>query len=500
MKKTALKLISLLLVLLTVFACLAACKRDGEEADGEEGGDGADGEVTTVETSKWETDENGFVKDTINRTLGGKEMRVLIDTSNRDDILPENSTLGENAIMDKVYTRNLELELRMECTFKVSTAPGEWVNMAEFVEVAEKAGDNQIDLICAFSLVPPTLAKRGLLSNLNNLEYPQIEMPWWAKSVSDWQSGGALYFVAGNSSNRVIRAQECVLVNADMIAADSSLTPVEELVLDNKWTVDKMVEYALTVNTDTSVPENEIVYGLVVDDHSRVDQFYYGAGLNMMRNNNGTVELAVFDQSHVEKTGKLVDKLGKIASTTGFFVDVNNKKNLMKSNQTMFMAAHMQALLNLDSTSAYFPVPAPMYDEEQGEYYTTPHNSYDVWCVPMTASNKEDSAILLEAIASSDYRTLAPYFYEEKLKMRYSDSADGMQIFDIIRNATNVDFGRIQSEPMGVMESPFRGCFSTTEAALYQNNYATKMNDTLKIKYETYLLEILTAYTKYKDR
>lgn len=498
MKKRILRIVCLMLCLCSLLACFAACKKDEEEAND-------DTSVTTAGEAGdgFETDENGFVKDTINRTLGGKEVRILMDTSSLNDVMPQEFTSGGNAIQDKAYTRNLNLAMRLECTFKTFTAPGEWANMTEYITVAEKAGDNDIDIICAFSLVPPLLQSRGLLSNLANLEYPQLEMPWWPESVRGWEHNGAIYYVSNTSSNRVIRAQEVVFANTAMINNDPDLEPLEQLVIDGKWTLDVMLDYAKTVTTDTTLPENERVYGLVADDYSRMDQFYYGAGMSMTQvNADGEIELTVFEQSAIDKTLKVIGKLGEIAGTPSFFIDNNNASKLMeKQNAPMFMAGYMNLLLGLPDGSTYIPLPTPKYDaEEQTRYYTTPHNSYDVWCVPFTADNKEDSALVIEAIASSDYREMAPYFYEDKLKMRYSESAQGMQIFDIIRNATHVDFARVAAKDMGIMEGSFRLCFYKGGTSYDEGRYVTDLKpDTPGAKINA-LNMILTTFKLYKNQ
>ncbi|MBQ8849062.1 MAG: hypothetical protein IJ011_01860 [Clostridia bacterium] len=498
MKKKILQIICIALCLYTVITCLGACGMlNSDDKESESVTNGGNGDVVD-DDDEVETDENGYVVDSIDRTLNGRKIIILMDTSSQSDIMPDEATSGKNVIQDKAYLRRLALETELGCTFEIQTAPGEYDNMNDFIVVAEKAGYNNVDIICSFSLVPSMLQQKGLLSNLKNLQYPELDKPWWPESVKQWEHDGALYYIANNSSNRVVRAQEVVFANVGMIR-DLGLEALDQKVIDYQWTIDLMIQYAKYVNTDTSLPESERVYGLVSDQFGRMDQFYYGSGLSMMsRNADGEIVLNVFDESAKSKTTSLVSKLGDIASTPSFFIDNNNKLKIMKANRTMFMAGYMNMIFELEDGSTYMPLPTPMYDTDQERYYTTPHNSYDVWSVPHTASNKEDSALVIEAIASSDYREMAPFFYEDKLKMRYSESALGVEIFDLIRTSTNIDFGRITASSMGIMEGAFRQCFYSG-GTVYNNVYESQLKEH-ETAYPTNLALILMTFSKYKNQ
>ena len=488
-----LKALSLLLCLCAILTAVCSCgllkKGNGEDSVSDIGGNGGD-----------IVDDNGYEKDSIDRTLGGREIIILMDTSSHSDIMPGEGS--KDAVQNKAYIRSLELKKRLDCSFEVQLAPGEWKGMSDFVAVAEKAGINKVDVICAFSCVPSTLQQNGFLSNLKNLQYPELDKPWWPESVKRWEHDGALYYVANNSSNRVIRAQSVVFANTKMIE-QNGLAPLEEKVLNYEWTVDLMLQYAKTVPIDDKIDDDSL-FGLSVDDSSRMDQFYYGAGLKMMdRNEDGEIVLSALDESSKSKTTRLISKLGEIAATNGFYINNEGSRQgaaMMVENRTMFLAGYMNLAFSLDDASTYIPLPTPMFEpSEDPRYYTTPHNSYDTWCVPHTAVNKEDSALVIEAFASSDYREMAPYFYDKCLKMRYSESENGVKIFDLIRNSTNVDFGRITSRTMDIMEGPFRTCFFRGNKTEFSMLYESELTTAGK-NWQTNLETIVTTFALWKDQ
>ena len=231
-----------LLCLLTVLLLLpafASCKKTQDDVpDGTSGGE----TVATLEPEepKWELDENGYVKDTIpEMNCRGKEIHVLCWDENVLNVLPKDVG-SKNVVQEEVYLRRLNLETRLNIKFKVSTTPGNAQKRDSFLTQARKANDEQYDLICSFSLHPSVLAQEGLLYNLNNLTYPQLEMPWWPESITEWEQYGGLYFIASNSSVSAINSMEIMLANTSMITELGLKNPID-LVLEGNWTVENMI-------------------------------------------------------------------------------------------------------------------------------------------------------------------------------------------------------------------------------------------------------------------
>jgi hypothetical protein len=124
--------------------------------------------------------------------------------------------------------------------------------------------------------------------------------------------------------------------------------------------------------------------------------------------------------------------------------------------QVAFMACCLNQVTTMDDTTIYTALPVPKYDENQEEYRTVNTNGFDVWCIPLAAQDPELSATIMEAVASADYRSVAPFYYDQYLKLRYSNNDIGVEIYDIIRNSVFIDFGRISAVNMGILETVFR--------------------------------------------
>ena len=442
-------------------------------------------------------DENGYVLDSIDRTLGGREINILTYTTSKDYLAPEQSTNGTNYITDEVYMRNLDLEDRLGCTFNFVYVDGEWNDRTTFVSAAEKSGDTGVDIICSYSLWPSLLTVRGMLTNLKNLEYPELTKPWWPDSLSNYEVGGALYYVSNNSSIETVRSLAVMLVQNKMLE-QRGLESLEDDVLEGTWTMDKMISYALMVDTDMDLPQNVRQYGLVSWGETSIDALYYGAGLEMVvKDANDEHVLMPETQTHKERVLTFISKLSPLCSTERF--DMPRNFDTLNSGRAMFFVANMENVQTLEDGNIYSVYPLPKLDETQKEYRTISHNSYDTWCIPTTATSREDSALVIEGFASSDYRTLAPLYYENRLKIRYSKDAIGAEIFDIVRHSAYLDFGRIASATLGVMEVPIRSCFWYEEEVQCTDRYISELGKNINM-YKTSLKSILKYYEMYSDR
>ena len=203
MKHKTIRLLTGLLTCLLCLGLLAACKGDGETPAGTSGTAGSSGTGGTPgpQEPEYETDENGYIKDTIpDTTYGGAVLQLLCWEEARDNVAPADHGGGSDEVQEQAYLRLMRVESRLAVQLDVSTAPGSWQNRDTFLAQARLSNEVGYDLICSFSLHPPVLAQEGLLYNLNNLTYPELGMPWWPESITEWEQYGGLYFISSNSA------------------------------------------------------------------------------------------------------------------------------------------------------------------------------------------------------------------------------------------------------------------------------------------------------------
>lgn len=500
--KKGLRFTVLVMALLMLLGAVASCKKETpKHSDGtDNGGEPTHSatEPTTDVDEPEETDENGYVIDNIPTVdYKGKTLNVLWWKESADVAVPLDVTNTKDEVLKKTYYQMIELETRLNVNLNISRVNGSFQNKAAFLEAARKAGENSMDLICSFSLWPSILATENLLVDVKTLSYPNLDKPWWPASTEEWSQYGKLFFVSSNSSLTALRSMEVMFCNSTLFT-DRQLEDPVELALAGNWTVDKMLELVEAFNNDLDENDPNHIYGLTIDDHSRADALYYGAGFLTTRNNSeGVAELAYTSASDKQLISDFIDKLIPIFGTTATGI-AKDKRDWMKEHKTALMVASLGNVTELNDTD-YAPMPSPKLNSSQEDYRIIQNNGYDVWCVPTSAADPEISGIVIEAIASADYRGIAPFYFDKYMRLRYSSDSKSSAMFQLVRSSVIYNFGRVA----GLMDGGtsfeaglfFRPCFwnYTANVKMGENNFLTiiESNDT---NCKASLLKVLQGY------
>ncbi|MBO7176411.1 MAG: hypothetical protein J6W14_03480, partial [Clostridia bacterium] len=260
------RLLAGMLAAMTVFSVVAC----GKTEDPSETTTAPVGEVTTdaatevttaapVETAPTH-DANGYLLDDIpEQNHGGQKVTVLVYKEGTSMILPDEDN-PLNLVHNTVYMRNVAVEERLGIEFEPIYCDGGWNYQTEFISKATLAGENY-DLIASYSLWPQVLAVQGHLYNLKNQIYPNLDQPWWCQSVREWEQHGSLFFATSNASVRFISEAEAIFANMPILNNYGAEDPTM-LVLEGKWTLDKLHEMSSLMHTDVNSDGINIPYGL----------------------------------------------------------------------------------------------------------------------------------------------------------------------------------------------------------------------------------------------
>ncbi len=466
--KKSVRLLTLLLAMLSVMLLFAACK--GKEED------------PTVTQPSGETappldlDENGYQNDTIpeGTDFGREVVKVLTWESKAPFLFSEG--YNEDEVNNTIFRRQAALEERLNFTFDiVDNVKGEWADMDEWLEAGRNSADLEIDLIGTFAKWPSVLAQEGLLCNLNNLDFPDREMPWWPKAIDDWEQSGALYYIAENSSIPTINSMMLMLINEKMITDRGMESPIK-LSLEGTWYMDTMLTYAMNFASDDMNAETK-TFGLSVHDTPVLDSMLAAIGFKTLSNDeDGNATQQLLNQSVKEKVTGYINKLAPVFESGN--VSVGERNDLMASKRTAMHITSLYYIQFLEDLS-YSPVPLPKLDSNQKEYYTIQDNSWDMWCVPVSARNPQMSATVLEGLASADYRTVAPYYFDKYIKIRYAEDEINTKMFELIRASLTYDLGRVIDigKAGSLAYGPWRNTFIGSNSAGYTNVIHAEISD-----------------------
>ncbi len=444
------------LCLLMLLPGIVSCtSKDTPEDSGSNGSDS----TTTTEESPY--DENGYLKDDLyGIDLGGQEVKV-ITWDNNPYLFPlqEEDT---DKMVNLVYERDRYLEERFninfEITRKTSSASADRT-AAQALYNAVLSGADTYDVCAAYAIWPPYMASQGLLYDLNSLNYVNTEKPWYPET-DQWEVYNRLFYVASSSSISSFNSMKIIYANTALIA-DYKLDDVIDVVLDGKWTLEKMKEYSRNWLSSAQENPDDHVYGVLWCHRVLMEGFFYSAGFHSTQKDAaGLPQLTYLDKNVVEQIDGFVETIRDIMDSDECFILKSADMNYVANHKTVFYAATMDNIIQIAGDKDISVIPLPKLNEAQEEYYTSRDHGYDMFCVPTTTADPQVGALIIEAIASSDYRTIGPYYFDKNMKYRYSNSEKGVEIFELIRDSVSLDFVTVNYKALNgyIIESVLRNC------------------------------------------
>lgn len=371
------KLLSLSLVALMLMGMLVAC---GDTDDPQQTNNPT---VTTASPSNADTttepvddnlDANGFWNDDLPSDLNfGKTINILYwSDAEKPEFFVEDYT-GE-VVNDAILNRNRKVEERLGITFNWVGTLGNYNNQSNFVTQAQNSVNSggDIDIFAGYSMTAATLAIQNLTQNLMELEYLNLEQPWWPESlISETTINGKLFSCSGDIATSMLHFMYGCFVNRDMLK-DFSLEDPYDLVENGTWTIDKMISMATGVYSDLDGSNSLTVddrYGFITSS-IHFDSFFTSAGLKTVeKDNEGNLIISPLFGS--EKTQALLEKINAFFHDSGE-VNLTATGSIFKLGQTLFTVDRVYMAENhlRDVEFDYGVIPVPKYDEEQENYVT----------------------------------------------------------------------------------------------------------------------------------
>ena len=441
--KKAKQLISAFLLISLLAA--VSCGGDGEKANDD----------TTISDDTTTAGQETTVQDSLPSDLsyGGETFTMLVNGSVGAPEFFVDEQDGD-VVNDTIYDRNARVSERLNVNFKFIEEPGafnERKTFAQRVSQSVLANDSTYDAVAGYSMAIASLAADNMLIDLNSTEYIDLAKPWWSQNLMSQSSvNGKLYFASGDISTTLTYMMYAMYFNKNIMAANNIEEPYD-LVLDGKWTLDKLLELSTGVyqdlNGDGQKKVDDDLFGL--ETYAvYVDPYFYSCGLRTTElDADGVPQISTLFGS--EKTQALIEKLvNAFFATNDCVISGFDSKELYKyfeQNRFMFSAREVQyGVTNLRNADfEYGILPMPKWDEAQEDYYTIASFPYSLYCIPLDAKDSDMSSAVLEALASESSKSITPAVFEVALKVKYSSDDKMAQMYDIIRASMTYDFGRV---------------------------------------------------------
>ena len=470
MKKFIVILLALVMVLSTFASCGDANQNTTPKQTTKtpEGNKGDDGEKELREDEKINLDLDSIDYD-------GEVVHVFHWEGNAADFGMEQDDIGNDAIYDATYRRNLQTEtdLGIELDWYKQTNSN-YPKSTQFVDKLEaRISDPQtpVDIIISGVRSMPFFLVNGHLTELNTYsDSLDLEKAWWPKNIQDAIAiKGNLYFVSGDIAASLLQCMTVLFVNKTMLEQrGQNYVELMEKVKNYQWTLDDLI--ALTENTYMNLdavagPSEGDQFGLItLYYHS--DAIFTGLGYNyMVKSNKDDEAIRLSSNMTTQTASNYVQRMKDWQADYDFYMGYLDPQEAgfaetFNNGLALFLLHRAAYGFELQKTDIKYAVlPAPALDTAQGEYFVNVNSSYSVYGVCHSSLDYDLAAQTLQVMGYHAYSTTTPAVFEVSFQGKFAKDDYTIEMFDIIRSSIVFDTGRVYDVYVATQEVGFDWSF-----------------------------------------
>ena len=437
-------------IALSLFIALLVTSCGSGASDSKDTSDGAvKDESTQTETAELSDDEKRQLVSDDLKTIDyeGREFNIL---SRTDFTYEFDSEQTGDVLNDAVYERNRTVEERFNVSIVThGYGDGTMGNVLELADKSIQAGDDEYQLLSAYSHLAAPGSLNGLYLDWYKVPNVNLEKPWWEKGFIDEASiNGVTYIAVGDLSLLFNEVKLAIFFNKGVLE-DLQLEDPYKLVENGDWTIDKLIEMSAAgaedLNGDGVMDTNDR-WGFACNMYTHTIPFIYASDITTVSRDDDGIPNQ-FNES--EKFYDIFDKVYRFINESGdAYLCRDAKFALPKEtdfgeNKALFMTSWIGYAGNLREMVADFGIiPYPKWDKEQEGYSSFYLDRTDVFLMPITVDTGFAGTIT-EALAAESYKQVIPAFYEKALGTKYVRDEESREMLDIILSDARYDFGYI---------------------------------------------------------
>ena len=433
------RIAALLLAMLLLASVFTGCAKSPADA-GDETGD---------QTDTTETEETRLYPDLPDVKYDGYGYRFYswhIDNWRTwDDIAVED--LDGEIINDAVYNRDVAIESQYNVT--ISVTYDLYTTYETNVSKNVKAGDDFADVLLSMGHDIPRMYNQNVFYNLRNVPNLEFDMPWWDQNATE-SFTLADYMPFGVSDLTLLDkgVTSCVYFNKQL-AEDYSLGNLYDLVYNNEWTFDKIIELGKKVSTDLngdSMYDENDVFGLVCDDDPVFMLFNGGGGRHITKDDEGYPTLSFSSEYNFTMIKYYLENImydGMLTYNNSFNDTIKKSEDMFADNQGLFYFKNLATAVKLRNMETDFGIlPIPKYQTSQENYgCAVSVFGTNLISVPLTAVDLDRTGVILEALSAESKYSVIPAFYDVVLKDKFTRDVESTDMLDIIIASRVYDVG-----------------------------------------------------------
>lgn len=445
MKKNALlaRLLCMLLALIMLLGMAVSCTTEDDDSD--------PNATASTDSTEEEIPTEEEIDDGLDGLNFGESVRIVTSKDQSYQVYHEEET--DNVIYNALYKRVMTVEERLGISIDWYPMDAGWNDQRDIffqhIQTTCETGP-AYDALCLYNLMPGALAAKGLVENLTDTNYINLEAPWWPEDfVEQIVINDTLYSLVENSSYGTLRNIHGVFFNNKLLN-DHDLRSPYDMVAANEWTFADMI--ALVKDRGADLNENgsedkDDFFGVVTGTEAKIETWFYGMGYKYSNKNEaGELEFSMADTNYMISW---LDEFTEAVASKDFWIwdKEGHTKSFFKEHAILYMTAirMVEHGASAETKMDYGVVPVPKKDASQENYITNVANSHDMWCIPININDMDVSSALVECMAVEAYKQVAPVYFDQCIKLRYAPDERLAAMYDLIRDSIVFDFCTIYS-------------------------------------------------------
>ena len=444
-------------------ALLTSCSQEPKPAD--ETTESAPADTTSTQiTETTAAPEPEIPYDYIPKTYGGRTYTMVTPADGSRSIPGSFITEEEtgDVVNDAVYRRNMTVKEKLDVKL-AHVMPASMTGFAAALRTEIQSMNTDYDhAIGFFSNVVP-LVTEGLFTPSTELPYQKdiSGRSWYSDKLNDPLKVNGKQYMFLSDMIAMPNAMYGMFFNASL-GERNGIKGVEQLVLDGKWTLDKLFEYTndftkdLDGNGTLDVNDQFALGQFTTLTSAKADTamtYQYGFGQKTAAlNEKGEVELLL----NSDKMQSIVERLNDLFFTgnrTSWNIGAKNSATAFAEGRILFWNAILFHAGNYmrDMKDTYYALPMPKWDENQEEYNTPlTYVSTFISAIPSTAKDKEFASAVFDALSYEGEQNVYPAVFEITMKSKLSADSTASKLFDLICSNAVIDFGMMYDGDCGM--------------------------------------------------
>ena len=381
---------------------------------------------------------------------GGETFTIAMRGEDYNNDFTIDATTGD-PVDDAVYARmdyiestyNIDLEL-MWCGDTGTTNTGG--EMYKKVTQLMMAGDGGIDAINASPYCQAGLASTGYLLDMNDINYINLDQPWWNQNAKDALSFyDCVYFCSGDITTGDDRCISVLLFNKALVEQFDLDNPYDD-VRAGTWTMDKMIANckAVTGDIDGNGKQDEFDRWGFTFWQDAIFSMMLGTGATVGKTDeDGVPTYTAGDSFFIDAYNKVLELVDKQYSYNQKFDAQSGGYNHWGAGNALYYWGMVSSVIGQRSSEVDFGIiPMPKYSEEQDRYYSEA-NAYStsLVSVPMTVTDPDRSGLILEALAAYGKQEISPVYLDNLVMVKSVRDEDSAEMLQLIFDSQVFDVG-----------------------------------------------------------